>query len=244
MCVHTHIQTGICASIYTHPYDICICASTSAPPNFQLPLPRGERPPRSHRGLRAGGRHCSSPVCPVRPGDGRDSSRRAPAGSGGTTPACGGGGAGGGKPGPVPHLLRRAGAPSGDPGGAGAGPGEARRERLSGVGGGSRCPAAVGAARELRRRRRRGGAAESGGDGRRERPSVPAGVLRAAPPPFALPEWANVGFCCLFLLLFSFLKTAGSARAAPLGLPPAPVISLYSPRVSASYITAFEHTST
>ena len=255
MCVYAYICECICASICAHTYYICIRASTYAPPNFQRPLLRGGRPPRSHRRLRPGGGGGIVPPRCARCDRGTVATphERPPREAGGRCPSAAEGMAGTGSRGRSRTCYRGRG-PSSTAArqprrghraailGGGEGPGEARRERLSSVGRGTRCPAPVGAVREPRARRRRGGAAESGGDRSHGRPSVPVGVLcvcvclRLSPSPIRQMRFL---FVCLF-----FSKTAWSARAVPLGLPPAHVICLYSPLISASYITAFEHMST
>lgn len=108
-------------------------------------------------------------------------------------PVCGGGDYGDGKPGPVPHLLPRAGAQR-QSWGAEAGPGEPRRERLSSVRPGERVP---GARRDGAGAPRKAAAKGSRGErrGQASRAAIrPCGCPVCPPPPFALLDSASVFF--------------------------------------------------
>lgn len=160
LCFRTH--ACLCESRRTRlSIHACICASVSAPPNFEVPLLCGGRTPRLPRRLRPGERAALFlPGVPAATGRGSHP-------SGARCPSCGGGDDEDGIPGPVPHLLPRAGVAqpcrspsrSGHPAtvlGAEAGPGKPRRERLSSVGRGSRCKKVVRGSRGERRDRRHG----------------------------------------------------------------------------------------
>lgn len=222
---------------------MCGCAVPYAPPNFQPPLGRGGRPGR----LRSGRRHCSSPVCPLPPGDGDGPPQKGPRGerrddarlrrrgwrrqkaAAGAAPVT----AGGGRAAPMLATPpRQSRGMRGRDRGSLAGRGWAASVRGSG------CPAPVGAAREPRARRRRGGAAGTGVTG--GHPSL--WVSRVLPPD---PRPSPIRpMCCFLKQTKPKHKPAWSARVVPPGLPPARIICLYSPLKSASYIMAFEHMST